>query len=54
MDSISRSLKLHCDNSVAVLMAKKNKSGSRSKHIDNKYLAIRERVKEKKVVNEQI
>ncbi|KAK8530902.1 hypothetical protein V6N12_013400 [Hibiscus sabdariffa] len=31
-----------------------NKSGSRSKHIDIKYLAIRERVKEKKVVIEHI
>ena len=45
VDSISRSLKLYCDNSVAVFMAKNNKSGSRSKHIDIKYLAIRERVK---------
>ncbi|RVX13557.1 hypothetical protein CK203_021005 [Vitis vinifera] len=31
-----------------------NKSGSRSKHIDIKYLAIRKRVKEKKVVIEHI
>jgi len=35
-------------------MAKNNKSGSQSKHIDIKYLAIRERVKEKKVVFEHI
>ena len=35
-------------------MAKNNKSGSRSKHIDIKYLAIKERVKEKKVVIEHI
>ncbi|RVX18758.1 Retrovirus-related Pol polyprotein from transposon TNT 1-94 [Vitis vinifera] len=39
---------------AAVFMAKNNKSGSRSKHIDIKYLAIRERVKEKKVVIEHI
>ena len=45
VDSISRPLKLYCDNSVAVFMAKNNKSGSRSKHIDIKYLAVRERVK---------
>jgi len=45
MDSISRPLKLYCDNSIAVFMAKNNKSGSRSKHIDIKYLAVRERVK---------
>ena len=54
MDSISRSLKLYCDNSAAVFMAKNNKSESRSKHIDIKYLAIRERVKEMKVVIEHI
>ena len=35
-------------------MAKNNKSGSRSKHVDIKYLAIRERVKKKKVVIEHI
>ncbi|KAK8511277.1 hypothetical protein V6N11_046593 [Hibiscus sabdariffa] len=53
VDSIARPLKIHCDN-LAVFMAKNNKSGSRSKHIDIKYLAIRERVKEKKVVIEHI
>ena len=54
VNSISRPLKLYCDNSAAVFMAKNNKSGSRSKHIDIKYLAIRERVKEMKVVIEHI
>ena len=54
MDSISRPLSIYCDNSTAVFMAKNNKSGSRSKHIDINYLAIRERVKEKKVVIEHI
>ena len=53
-DSISRPLKLYCDNSDAVVMAKNNKSGSQSKHIDIKYLAIREHVKEEKVVIEHI
>ena len=54
VDSISRPLKLYCDNSATVFMAKNNKSGSRSKHIDIKYLAIRERAKEKKLVIEHI
>ena len=54
MDSISRPLKLYCDNSATVFMAKNNKSGSQSKHIDIKYLAIRERVKEKKLVIKHI
>ena len=46
MDSISRPLRIFCDNS-SVFLAKNNKSGSRSKNIDIKYLAIREHVKEK-------
>lgn len=50
MDSVSKSLKIFCDNSATVFMAKNNKSGSRSKHIDIKYLVIRERVKDKIVV----
>ncbi|OIT38180.1 retrovirus-related pol polyprotein from transposon tnt 1-94, partial [Nicotiana attenuata] len=39
-DSISRPLRIYCDNSVA--------------HIDIKYLAIRERIKDKKVIIEHI
>ena len=54
MYSISRPLKLYCDNSAAVFMAKNNNSGSRSKHIDIKYLAIRERVEENKLVIKHI
>ena len=50
MDSISRPLRMYCNNSTVVFMAKTNKSGIRNKHIDIKYLAIRERVKDKKVV----
>ncbi|XP_051148636.1 secreted RxLR effector protein 161-like [Andrographis paniculata] len=41
VDSISRPIKLYCDNSAAVFMAKNNKSRSRSKHIDIKYLTLR-------------
>lgn len=54
MDSISKRLRIYYDNSVVVLMAKNNKSGSRNKHIDIKYLAIREHVKENKVVIEHV
>ena len=52
VDSISKTLRLYCDNSATVFMAKNNKSDIRSKHIDIKYLVIRERVKDKKVVIE--
>ena len=54
IDSVSRLLRIFCDNSVAIFMTKNNKSSCRSKHIDIKYLAIRERVKEKKVVIEHV
>ena len=54
MDSISKPLRIYCDNSAAIFMTKNNKSGSRNKHIDIKYLAIRERVKENKVVVEHV
>ncbi|GMI94837.1 hypothetical protein HRI_003153000 [Hibiscus trionum] len=54
VDSISKQLRIYCDNLDVVFMAKNNKSGSRSKHINIKYLAIRERVKENKVVIEHI
>ena len=45
VDSIKRPWRLYCDNSTVVFLAKNDKSGSRSKHIDIKYLAIREHVK---------
>ena len=54
VDSISRPSKLYCDNSTTVLRTNNNKSRIRSKHINIKYLAIRERVKEMKVVIKHI
>jgi hypothetical protein len=40
VDSIARPIKNFCDNSAAVFFSKNNKSGSRSKHIDIKYLSV--------------
>ena len=54
VDSIQRSLRLYCDNSTTVFLAKNDKSESQSKHINIKYLVIRERVKENKVVIEHM
>ena len=54
MNTISRPLRILCDNSAAIFFAKNNKSGSQSKHIDIKYLVIRECVKDNKVVIEHI
>ena len=36
VDSISRSLRIYCNNSTTVFMAKNNKSNCRNKHIDIK------------------
>ena len=54
VDSISRPLKIFCDNSTAVFFFKNNKSGSQSKHIKIKYLKVRENVKKQKVSIEHI
>jgi hypothetical protein len=49
VDSISKPLRIYCDNLATIFFSKNNKSGSRTKHIDIKYLAVRERIKEQKV-----
>ena len=46
VDSISRPITIYCDNSAAVFFSKNNKSSGGSKHIDIKYLVVRDRVKE--------
>ncbi|RVW91887.1 Retrovirus-related Pol polyprotein from transposon TNT 1-94 [Vitis vinifera] len=44
VDSISRPLKLFCDNSAAVAFSKNTRSISRSKHIDVKFYFVKEKV----------
>jgi hypothetical protein len=45
VDTIKLSLKLYCDNSSAVLYSNNNnRSSSKSKHIDIKFIIVRERV----------
>jgi hypothetical protein len=44
VDTIKLPLKLYCDNSSAVLYFDNNRSSSKSKHIDIKFLAVKERV----------
>ena len=53
IDSVPILLKIYCDNSTAFL-AKNNKSGSRSKHIDIKYLVLRECVKANEIINAEL
>ena len=44
VDSISRPLKLFCDNSAAIAFSKNTKCISRSKHIDVKFYFVKEKV----------
>ena len=45
MDGIERSLKLFCDNKSAVLYSNNNRSSTKSKFIDIKFLVVKESVK---------
>ena len=44
LEGIERPLKLYCDNKSAVLYSNNNRSSSRSKYIDIKFLVVKERV----------
>jgi hypothetical protein len=52
VDTIARPFKIFCDNHAVIFFSKNNKSGSKSKHIDIKYLRVRENVKRNEVVIE--
>jgi len=54
VDSIARPIKIFCDNSAVVFFSKNNKSGRRSKHIDIKYLSVRDNIKRHEVFIEHI
>jgi hypothetical protein len=54
VDSIARPIKIFYDNRVAIFFYKNNKSGSRSKYIDIKYLRVRENIKMNEVLIEHI
>ncbi|KAK8944130.1 hypothetical protein KSP39_PZI007676 [Platanthera zijinensis] len=45
VDSIKKPLKLYCDNNSAVLYSNSNRSATKSKHIDIKFLVVKERVR---------
>ena len=54
MEGIERPLKLYCDNKSAVLYSNNNRSSSRSKHIDIKFLVVKERVQSGQISIEHI
>ena len=44
VSSISKPIKINCDNFVAVFFSKNNKCSSKSKHIKLKYHVVRDKV----------
>ncbi|KAL0410471.1 UNVERIFIED_CONTAM: Retrovirus-related Pol polyprotein from transposon TNT 1-94 [Sesamum latifolium] len=54
VDSIFRPIQIFCDNSTAVFFSKNNKSGSHNKHIDIKFLVVREKVNKKETVIQHV
>ena len=44
VDSVSKPLRIYCDNSVAVFFSKNNKYSKGVKHIKLKYLTVKEDV----------
>ncbi|XP_068639322.1 secreted RxLR effector protein 161-like [Aristolochia californica] len=49
VDSIDRPLKIYCDNNSAVLYSNNNRSSTKSKFIDIKFLVVKERVQNKQI-----
>ena len=54
VDGIERPLKINCDNKATELYSKNNRSSSKSKHIDIKFLVVKERVQSFQVSIEHI
>ena len=44
VEGIERPLKIYCDNKSTILYSNNNRSSTKSKHIDIKFLIIKERV----------
>ena len=54
VNSISKPLRIYCDNSVAVFFSKNNKYSNSAKHIELKYLTVKEEVRKQRVSIEHI
>jgi hypothetical protein len=54
VDSISKPLTLYCDKKAAIFFSHNNKSSGAVKHIDLKYLMVRERVQDHTINLEHI
>ena len=54
VDYIAKPLRIYCDNTAAVFFSQNGKFSSGSKHIDLKYLVVKERVQKQQVSIENI
>ena len=54
VDNIERALKLFCDNQSVLSYSNNNRSSCKSKHIEIKFLVVKERVQSGKVSIEHI
>ena len=54
LEGVERSLKIFCDNKSAVLYSNNNKSFTKSKHIEIKFLVVKERVQSRQISIEHI
>ncbi|XP_052736599.1 secreted RxLR effector protein 161-like [Vigna angularis] len=54
IDSIARPIRIYCDNSVVVFFSKNDKYSKGAKHMDLKYLSIKEEVQKHRVLIEHI
>jgi hypothetical protein len=54
VDSISKLLTIYCDNKAAFFFSHNNKSSGAAKHIDLRYLVVRERVQYRTINLEHI
>ena len=50
VDTISRPLKIYCDNSAAVFFSKNDKYSKGAKHMEVKYLAVKDEVKKQTII----
>ena len=54
VDGIERPLKIYCDNNSAVLYSNNNRSATKSKFIDIKFLVVKERVQNRQISIEHL
>src|SRR3954465_3009404 len=54
LEGLERPLKIYCDSNSTVMYSNNNMSSSKSKHIDIKFLAVKERIQNGQICIEHI